>query len=218
METDTQQSTERQIAYMVTIKDLSEGKYITQEGWEPNFVHTQWDGKISRAHLVGTIIDKRESPQTLVIDDSTATVELRSFDGIPAFTGHKVGDLVRVIGRPRIFNDSIYIVPEIIATLPDPSWFALHKEFLSYFAKERKIRDLEPQADLEHTDIQEENDDDQLLSLIDQLDEGKGVSIAVAAEKIKESFGFDDPHAVIDRLLLHGEVFEIRKGEIKVLH
>jgi RPA family protein len=217
-EEEQRKSQPRQVAYIISVKDLLRGKYVTQEGWEPNFVKTAWGDKIGRVHLVGTIVDKRSSPDTLRIDDSTGTIDVRSFDPIPNLDTMQVGTIIRIIGRPRIFNDSIYINPEIVTIITDTKWIKLHQGILNHFNKNHPADEIEPPEEIKDTNIvtEEENEGDaSILSMIDEMDNGNGADIPEIVEKIKKDF--DDPGAVIDRLLLHGEIFEIKPGKVKVL-
>ena len=204
-----EQIQKRQIAQIVRIADLLEGTFTTQEGWNPSYVLTKWGGQIARVHLAGTVVDRQG--QTLRLDDGSASIELRSFDEVPHMDTLKVGDHVRVIGRPRIFNDTLYVNPEIIVPI-DAKWILLHQALVQHFRGHHK----EPQEQTEPSKKEdEENPDAQILQMIDDMDKGDGVSVADISERLTDEH--PDPQKIIDRLLLHGEIFEIKPGRVKVL-
>ena len=198
----------RQVAYVVRLKDLSDGDYMTQEGWDPNYVQTRWGGKVSRVHLVGTVVEVGNN--MCIVDDGSATMAVRSFDqSLPEL---QVGDLVRVVGRPRVYNDQLYLSSEIVVKLEDTKWLTWHQTLLEYFAKERP--EVPEQEDVHVDEItEEENDYEPILSMIDEMDSGEGVDM----QAVKEKLEVPDPQALLDKLLLHGEIFEIKPGRIKVL-
>ena len=73
----------RQIAIKTWIKPLTKGSYIIKEGWEPNYILIN-DQKISRANLIGIIVQKSDSKllnyDYVVIDDGSARITIRSFE------------------------------------------------------------------------------------------------------------------------------------------
>ena len=51
----------RQVAYKVRIKEMIQGSYIRDSGWEPNHVLFGNGQKVSRVNIMGTIVDKSPS-------------------------------------------------------------------------------------------------------------------------------------------------------------
>lgn len=209
---------QRQVAHIVTVQDLLDGKFMPQEGWEPNYILMPWGDKIGRVHLVGTVIEYTNAMRML-IDDGSTSIELRSFDPLPNAQGLDVGDVIRVIGKPRMFNDKLYVAPEIIAKLPDKKWIELHQAILKRFARERSSIGHQPE-NVEHTDFSSEtsqDDNSPLIDLIDDLDDGQGASVEEIINQFQAKLSVEKPKETVDRLLLHGEIFEIRPGFVKVL-
>jgi RPA family protein len=145
-----------------------------------------------------------------MVDDGSGTMEVRSFDqSLPTL---EVGNLVRVVGRPRVYNDQLYISMEIMVKLDDTKWLAWHQKLLEHFAKERP--EVPGQEEVHVDEItEEEHDYEPILSMIDEMDTGEGVDM----EAVKEKLDVPDPQGLLEKLLLHGEIFEIRPGRIKVL-
>ena len=123
------ESAKRQIAYKVTIADINEGRYVKEEGWDPNYIVISDGRKVSRANLLGIVVLKSNEADYVVldIDDGSGKISLRSFGSDLAMNNFEVGDIVLVVGRPREFNEQKYIAPEIIKKLDNIKWIELRK-------------------------------------------------------------------------------------------
>ncbi|MFT4312152.1 MAG: hypothetical protein ACMXYF_02890 [Candidatus Woesearchaeota archaeon] len=207
----------RQIAKIVNIATLKNGEYIEREGWEPNVVKIAND-EIGRVNIIGVLVEYIPGEVfSGMIDDGTQTIRLRSFDTIKEPFPLAVGATVLVIGRPRLYMNELYIVPEIVRKI-DGKWLEIRK-------KETKHQKSEPQkTTVEKTDEPEEEPEkgdlqslQGMLSLIDSLDGGKGVDVELLKEKVLEQEPEMDVQKRIERLLLNGEIFELKPGIIKVL-
>jgi len=104
------------------------GQYVRPpEGTEPSYLLTPWGQHISRARVLGTIVNKfvrdDQGYATLRLDDGSETISLRAWrESVPEFAGFKVGELIDVAGRVREFEGEIYLVPEFILRIEDPNW------------------------------------------------------------------------------------------------
>ncbi|MBR9677626.1 hypothetical protein GOV04_05800 [Candidatus Woesearchaeota archaeon] len=125
------QQQKRQVAYKVRVKDLVSGEYIVQDGWKPNYVKTVY-GNVSRANIMATVVNIEApaegsgSSSTLEVDDGSNVIMVRSFENDASLESFQIGNTVLIIGRPREFNNSIYMVPEIIKTI-EPTWLQVRK-------------------------------------------------------------------------------------------
>ncbi|MFO8016647.1 MAG: hypothetical protein R6U32_06075 [Candidatus Woesearchaeota archaeon] len=120
---------QRQTAFKVKISEILNGKYVVQEGWEPNYV-TIHGNSVSRVNIIGAVVSKGggdEGDGTLMLDDGTGRIPARSFDSSPSLSEVNVGDMVLVIGKPREYSNEMYLVPEIIKVLEDKRWAELRK-------------------------------------------------------------------------------------------
>ena len=119
---ETQQR-QRQTAYKVPIKELSNNPYVEQEGWDPDYV--QINGKnVSRINIMAVVIDKQVSGSlaTLTLDDSTGIIQARYFnDDVRKVSEINTGDTILMIGKPRKFNDQVFITVEISRKI-NPAW------------------------------------------------------------------------------------------------
>lgn len=219
----------RQTAHKILIRDILNSEYFKEEGWTPNYLKTN-RGNISKVNVIGIIISKDNG---MVIDDSTGTLPLRTFESQEIFNIHHVGEIVLVIGKPREFNNSKYVAPDIIKKI-DPAWmkvrmkefgisltqnndFLIEKEVLSNvnttsYADEEKFNSLNV--------VQEKNDEDnnltsydKIVSWIEKNDSGNGVGI----DDIIMNSNIENCEKIINSLLEEGEIFEIRPGIVKVL-
>lgn len=231
-----EQKIKRETAKYVEIIDIKNSNYIKQEGWNPNYLDCEY-GRVSRINIIGTVITKE--PQKIVIDDSTASIEIRSFEEIKA-DDIKVGDNINIIGRPREFNDEIYILPEIVKKINDENFIEYRKEELKLRTKvkdiEKKIN-VKPsipdiseekeqginQTNVAESKIEEEvvkaNEDEtvgdykSLINKIEEMDSGDGVYVDDVISNVK----ITDCEKKIKKLLENGDIFEVKAGKVKVL-
>ncbi|MFH1590375.1 MAG: hypothetical protein ABIC95_00455 [archaeon] len=231
----------RQVAVITSIDELMKGKYSTQEGWAPNFIELPRGDKASRVNLLGVLVDKEEGTDgrllSATIDDGTGTMSLRTFDEVNPLAEHSVGSPVTVIGRPRVYGDQKYIMPEIVQRLKDPTWMQVRKLQL-------KLRELQAKNDIagnppasaeetasittsptpaqapidtEETNIEEisidgGNDSETIIETIRKLDTGNGAE----TEEVIAQCGVANAEKGIEMMLKMGDIFEVA-GKLKVL-
>ncbi len=223
----------RQIAHKVKISDLNEGRYVKEEGWEPNYVAISDGRKVSRVNVLAVIVSKTEDSadyRGLVIDDGSGKINVRAFGTEMDFGAFGIGDLVMIIGRPREFNEQKYIVPEIIKKMENRKWIDVRKLELQIVKKKFsgvqfekvKKRDFEEEVVGEDHDMIESKDETTadvenpfqlVLGLIKAMDRGDGADVADICIKSK----LDNAEEIIMDLLKEGEIFEVRPGRVKIL-
>lgn len=218
----------RQVAFKVHISQIINSPYFKEEGMQPNYVLVN-NVKVSRANVIGVVLSKSIEEtntvyQNLVLDDGSGKIPLRVFDDKKIDVA--IGDFVLVIGRPREFGTDKYIVPEIIKRI-DQRWALVRKKELEPESKEKSasIPEMKRPTDMQAMDVKEsksagetvfgaESGFDRIMNMIRETDSGNGVSF----EEIIEKFdGKEDPEKLIKRLLELGELFEIRRGMLKIL-
>lgn len=246
----------RQVAFKVSIKEINEGSYIKQEGWQPNYILTRDGRNISRINLIATIISIQSNSPTqmnITIDDGTGSLNIRTFEDTNIVKDLEIGDIINVIGRPREFSDIKYIVPEVIKKVKDNKWIEVRQKELVLFKTKNKISDDEvvqqPKqpaesevkkdkstetiekeipdekeeiiesskeeivSDKAEEEVKNINPKQRVYQTIKKLDKGEGVDIddVIIFSKVEEC------EDVIKMLLQEGEIFEIKKGKLKVL-
>src|SRR3989338_6470980 len=123
-----EKSIERQVAYKVRIGDVLKGTYQkgTQE-FDPNYIITQEGLKLARTNLIGVVVAKDEGTTlNISIDDGTGKINVRSFEQLP-FPLCTIGNIVTIIGKPRVFGNEKYILCEVCKIIQDPRWVELRK-------------------------------------------------------------------------------------------
>lgn len=201
----------RHTAYKVWIKDLLANKYVKQEGWDPNYVEI--GGKqISRVNVLATAVGKFLSEDgnygALTLDDGTETIRVKAFGpDVSHVKSVEIGNFIRLIGKPKEYNDELYLAPELVRIEDDPNWLLVRKLEMEKPA-EGKIEKKENKEEIESPNVK-------LVELIKSEDKGEGADV----DEIIEKSGMDelDARNLIAGLLKSGDVFEPRKGKLKLL-
>ena len=129
---DSNSRQQRQTAYKVWISNLFTGQFVKQPGeWEPNYVQFK-NIKISRVNIIATVVDTflsdDQNYSAISIDDGTACIQVRAFrEHVPILKDVKKGDLVLVTGKIREYQNTIYILPEIVKPVQNPNLELLYK-------------------------------------------------------------------------------------------
>ena len=209
-----QESKKRQVARKVSIKSILEGSYVKEEGWTPNYIILKDGTKLSRANIIATVISHQIQDSMnykgIIIDDGSGNINLRQFEESSTINNFNIGDFVLVIGRPREFGNERYLIPDLIKKIENKNWIELRKLELSKNKKEDKN-----QVEIYNDTIEEENiyDPGNILQTIKKLDSGEGANLGDVIENSKNK----DAEKIINRMIMGGELFEIRPGMIKVL-
>lgn len=211
---------QRQTAKISSIAEIISGKYVQQEGWEPNYVLSNKNEQLSRVNIIGIVVTIPENGLSVFVDDGTAKIEVRSFEENNIFKNITIGDIVGIIGRPREFNNEIYINAEIIKKITNKGWLEYRKKEILLknlifpdILKNKKETELEKNdyPSLQDKNIEEIDEFDAALIKIKDLDSGNGCNVDDLIEI--------DPkyEKLVEQLLLKGEVFELSPGKIKIL-
>lgn len=209
-----EQEIRRQTAYKCTIATLNKGVFVKKQGWESSYFMTEY-GDFSRVNIIAVIVGKDENSATL--DDGTGQISGRVFDRVEQLEKLNVGDVVIVIGRPREFNNAIYLTIEIIRNI-DNGWISYRKKELTLIKKIREISNL-PKIErkiLEPEIIESTNtisSKDRMTKLIRDLDKGEGASIDDVIRFSKVANGEE----LISDMMMRGEVYESKAGHIKLM-
>jgi len=216
---------QRQTAYKVQINSILKGDFIKQEGWKPNYIIDEYGRKISRINIIATIVDVPDSQDTfnyysIILDDGTGTISARVFEDHERLKRFSLGQMINIIGRIREYGSERYILPEIVKKIDDSGWIDLHNKDIELLKKtliEKPEEDL-PEIVIEE-DIGKESDQiqidtsEKILSVIRDLDKGDGADI----DEVIENSSIDGCEALVNSLLLEGDIFEIKPGRLKVL-
>jgi len=218
------QSRKRVTFQKVWVKDLHEGEFVRGEGWNPSYIDV--GGKrVSRINLFATVVSKFTSEDgnygTITLDDGTETVRVKAFGpDVIKLKKSKIGDLARFIGKVKKYNDEVYLSPEIVRKVEDPNWIILHKlELGSPSSGAIQAEEVKPSVpeDVAEEVIKEEDLSVQgkVLGLIKDLDAGEGAEIEAVISK--SELDISEAKSVIIGLLKSGDIYEPKKGKLKVL-
>ncbi len=198
----------RETAVICVINDLLRGSFVRTEGWKPSYFSTE-AGDLSRVNLMGVVVGK-EAARGAIIDDGSGRILLRSFEN-EAFDDLNISDLVMVIGRPRVYNEEKYLLPEIIKKV-DQKWGQYRQLQLRVLnRKKKKLKKEKPV--LIREEAHSTNHFQKIISFIKDLDVGEGADI----EEVKKRSAAPNAEELIKKLIEEGEIFEIRPGKLKIL-
>jgi hypothetical protein len=194
------------IAAKARIAELLTGEWVEQ-GNEPSAV-TLSDGTLAaRANVMGVVVDISDGDTpSLMIDDGSDRLPLRAFEKVPGLDTIMLGSPVMVIGRPRKFGETRFLVPECIRRLDNPVWLEVRKRELAQRSRAPLPKPLEP-AVVEEEVVR----GSPILQSIRNLDKGTGADTEEVLARARCTQ--DD----LERLLVRGEIFEVSPGKLKVL-
>lgn len=202
-----EQQYKRNIAYKMRIGSILSGKPLIDS---ERLKFIELDNKqISRVNIIANVIDKymQEGEEkkygTLTLDDATGNIKIKLFgDDISKIKDLNQGDTILVIGLLRIWNNEIYVTPEIIKK-KEPSFLL--------------VRKLELEADMPKS-----LDKTKLTELKDKLiDFIKNAEAEGGIDKEKLILDLKEPPEIISqeikRLLEDGLVYEPRPNRLRWL-
>ena len=101
-----EEAQKRLVAHKIGIKDIIESEYVTEEGWQPNYIITKNEKKISRVNLIGTIVLKSGGEnlnyKSIVLDDGTGKISVRSFEEKDMLLNFNIGDIILLLSLIHI--------------------------------------------------------------------------------------------------------------------
>jgi RPA family protein len=205
----------RETASICQISDINKGGFVKAEGWNPSYFTTEL-GNISRVNILGFVVSKDQ--EGLLFDDGSGSIKIRSFEE-NSFNNVNVGDCLILIGRPRMYNEQKYILPEIMKKA-DPAWIEFRKlqvELVKNISKPRMLQPNEVKpAHPENTQTPNTNIGNQfqkIVGFIKDLDDGNGAPV----DEVIKRTNLKNADELIKKLIEEGEIFEIRPGQLKVL-
>jgi len=225
----------RSVAYKVWISDITSSEYIKQEGFNPNYVELA--GKqVSRVNLIATVVGKFLSDDgnygALTLDDGTETIRIKAFGpDVIKIKNIEIGQLVRAVAKIKEYNEERYLAADFVSELKDPNWLIVQKLELA------EPSEVIPQPEDEETKIKPEPKQEEIkelerepkkketketagelpdfIAIITKLDtdDGADMQSVIKESKLPE----DEVKTHIVELLKQGEIYEPRKGKLKVL-
>ncbi|MBS3157770.1 hypothetical protein J4206_00610 [Candidatus Woesearchaeota archaeon] len=234
---------QRQVAIICCIKDILEGEYKKEEGWLPNYVLTKSNHKVSRANIIGVVVEVdffepgKNSYSQIILDDGSGRISTRLFEDFDKLKGMNIGDVVVVIGRPREFGNEKYLLLEIVKKIEDRRWVDVRKLELSIVDPvqinvDKSNKYAEMREAIENSVVKEENSEEEnaekdieitesLMTAIGKYirenDKDEGVAVDEIISHFSSNNSVEKVEEKIQEMLKQGILFEVRPGIIKFL-
>ena len=209
-------SVKRLVAQKVSIKDVLQGEYIKEDGWNPNYI-VVGDKKISRVNIMAVVLSKSEQADTnyysFILDDSTGKISVRSFEKNNVMDNLEIGDIILLIGRLREFGRERYIIPEIIKKIINKDWVEVRKLELKKKIGKVDTKKIEVEEEVIKEEPVMESSSQIIYKLIKKMDGGNGVEV----DNVIKNSNLNNTEEIISNLLQEGEIFELKPGKLKVL-
>lgn len=128
------QMRERMTAVRASISDITNGTFSDDNG--PHVV-SPFGVELRRVVLVGFVVGKihragddsgKKRYESITVDDGTETIGVKVWGEEDAniLEGVKESILALVIGKVRMYNEEVNVMPEIVRELTDPNYMSLH--------------------------------------------------------------------------------------------
>lgn len=238
----------RLVAMRVRAADITHGRFFpgSREAMEAGYVITPLGEKVSRANVLGTVVDRfvneNASYASITLDDGTDAVRAKAFGAdVKLLDAAKPGDAAVVIGKVKEYQGETYIAAESVRALKpgEANEETLRKLELLDRLNDRKaaVESLRraaatgvPEDELREYARRVGIDADALAVVLEQKDEDYKPAVLQALERMDEGTGVDVmrlfetlqlPDAVVERavddLLEEGSIFEPTPGRFKAI-
>ncbi len=152
----------RLTAVKTRIGPVISGKYIVQEGFEPNYVLSSDGMRLSRVRIMATVVDKFIAQSgklsSITVDDGSGTIRAKMFNSSTYFDGVSEGDIVDVIGRVREYGGELFLIPEVVRRIEDANWEILRELEIREMKKDvEEKRKLVEEYKIQTSDLTELN-------------------------------------------------------------
>lgn len=222
----------RQNAYKLWIAEIISADYIREDGeWEPNYLDVK-GVKVTRVNVIGTITEVFANATadyaTITIEDGSAQIAIRAFkEDVKLVIGVNIGDSILIIGRPKQYQNEIYLVPEIVKKLDNPAWMKVRKAELlqtrgniqqkSLLIVPPEASDREAREELIATNTPLRGDEgtrQKLLNILEKQGElGMDIDVLIKDSETEEG----EAEKIIEELIKEGEIYMSRPGVLKII-
>ena len=196
----------RHIAYKMRIGNILAGKIVLND---ERFKHLEhFDKKVVRVNVIANIIDKfvqegEKKYSTITLDDASGQIRVKTFgDEIAKIEKYNQGDTIQIIGLLRVWNNELYMLPEIIMK-KDPKYLLVRK--LETDLEKPKILNKG-----EATELREK-----IIQIIKREESKDGADIDSIILELKSTA--QTINQEIKKLLEEGLAYEPRPGKVRHL-
>jgi RPA family protein len=237
----------RLVAMRVRAVDITKGLFFpsSREAMEAGYVITPLGERVSRANLLGTVVDKfvsdNASYAAVTLDDGTDAIRAKVFGAdVKLFENVKPGNAAIVIGKVKEYQGETYVAAESVRALQPAE---ANEESLRKLEILDRLNDRKAAVDnLRHAAARMSEDElreyarrmgmdaDALAVVLEQKEEDYKPRVLEALERLDEGEGVDVmrlfetlqlPDAVVERavdeLLEEGSIFEPSPGRFKAI-
>jgi len=196
----------RNTAYKLRIGSILAGKPVIEN---ERLKHLETENKqVVRVNIIANITDKfiqdeEKKYGSITLDDATGQIKAKVFgEDIEKFEQLNQGDTVLIIGLVRIWNNELYVTPEIIKK-KEPTFLLVRK--LETELNKPKTINSEKTAELK----------DKIIHLIKEAEKDEGIFIDKIIMELHEPT--EIINAEIKKLLENGVAYEPRPGKLRYL-
>jgi RPA family protein len=202
----------RNVAYKLTIGEILQSKPVY--GDEKLLFVELGDKKVMRVNILANCVDKFMSENqdkkygSLTIDDASGQIRMKVFgDDVTIVDEVLQGDTLQIIGNIRIWNDELYITPEVVKKV-DPRWLLVRKLEIAKMRKNLTLTNNENSKN--NAPIK-----DEIMQKIKDAEVNGGIDIDALI--MGTSASPDIINGEIKKLLEEGLIYEPRPGRIRYL-
>lgn len=202
----TNKALKRNVAYKLRIGNINSGKQVTED---ERLRYLEINNKrIVRVNVIANIVDKyiqegEKNYGALTLDDGTGQIRAKLFkEETSKLDNLDQGDTILVIGLVKLWNNEIYITPEIIKKKV-PVYLLIRK--LESELEQPKLIDKEKIAELK----------DKIIGRVKEAEKEGGIDIEKLIFELKEHPSAIDQE--IKKLLEEGIAYEPRPGKLRYL-
>jgi len=237
----------RSTAYRIKLKNIVNSPYEKREGFNPSVIKFN-NLEISRVNVIASIVGKYLTDDqnycAITIDDGSETIRVKNFGAeVSVIKELNVGDIVRIIGKVKEYNEEKYIAGEISKIL-NPNWIIVNeielnkqKQIVTDSSKPELNKQKQIVTDSSKTDslntVTESDENEEIISISSESnnsdstikqkilqylknnDNGSGVIMDQIMNSLDVSS--DEVKDSLYELLKVGEIYEPKKGILKIL-
>ncbi|MGK0209166.1 MAG: RPA family protein [Patescibacteria group bacterium] len=203
----TNDQRKRNIAFKMIIGDILKAKPIYEQ---EKMIYAEINGKnVMRVNIIANCVDKYVSEgekkyASVTIDDASGQLRLKLFaDDIDMVQEILQGDTLQVVGNIRIWNEELYLTPEVIKRV-DPRWLLI-----------RKLEIQQSRQDIPQAEAKDNSLRDTILEKIKGAEEEGGIDIDNMI--LGTQANPDALNKEIKILLEEGLIYEPRPGRLRYL-
>jgi|SRR3989344_732970 len=200
----------------ITVLEALNAHFIQKSADEPSAISFGGEELIYNINIMGIVLNLERvgSMTNLLLEDGTEKIIVRFFEDKKILSLLEAGDIIKVIGKIRKYNEERYISPEIIKKV-DPLWMKFRflkiklRGSLKSTSNSSKNLFTEEKSVVDNTLLPSEK----IFCLIKEMDKGEGVRI----EEIVEKSSLDKTEEILQKMIEEGDLFQNLPGKVKIL-